>query len=604
MVLQYDRTSVPLPPNLYLLNQNQKFMKRTLHLTVMTLLVMIASVNRAYGQEEERVVLYETDFSNGLEGWTSSPSEGWHYFPTLYYLSGSCSTYNTEQSSKLYRTINTNGQFYKDIEITCDMMNRILPNNGSYDKYVFVRGKIGEWKLHSTDSVFRDDIPRKDFQVGIGLSVWKTTSEYGAASIGVKVVHFKVTGIPFSQDNQPDYEISDMSEFQNTPEMSMVKINFTDATVLTRANGTVILQDKTKGGMVINDSTAKSYIVVNDEGAMGMPYVVTGSITGIHMKRNGSSELFCPSYDEIVLSENQNAQQYGRPIEPDDYYNHIGEFVSIPSVLDIDIWDRTQWAYSSVGWEYTEESRNSRNFKIEGVVFPYKDGGNPRLIYVPAGGSRIVFDEEYENDYERYYNTWAQIFRYLDKDKWYTLCLPYDMITTYNAGTYARFENSENGILSFRVETADTIFAGTPFMFKPAVNWTRPLNGIIAINSGNPVYETNGDYSFVGLLNPGEAESGSYYLTAGNTIKPFVPGSLMKAFHAYFVPNTPNAARARAISIDGMTTAIEDIEWGDGNPFLAPTDNRIYNLEGQMVGTNLELLPKGMYIINGKKVIK
>ena len=69
-------------------------------------------------------------------------------------------------------------------------------------------------------------------------------------------------------------------------------------------------------------------------------------------------------------------------------------------------------------------------------------------------------------------------------------------------------------------------------------------------------------------------------------------------------PAAPNAARARAISIDGETTAIEDIEWGDGNPFIAPTDNRIYNLEGQMVGTNLEQLPKGLYIVNGKKVIK
>ena len=105
-------------------------------------------------------------------------------------------------------------------------------------------------------------------------------------------------------------------------------------------------------------------------------------------------------------------------------------------------------------------------------------------------------------------------------------------------------------------------------------------------------------------MNPGEAESGSYYLTAGNTIKPFVPGSLMKAFHAYFVPNTPNAARARSISIDGMTTAINDIEWGDGNPFMVPTDNRIYNLEGQMVGNDLNQLPKGLYIVNGKKVIK
>lgn len=579
-------------------------MKRTLHLTVMTLLVLIASVNRAYGQEEERVVLYETDFSDGFEGWTSSPSAGWQYMSTLHYVSGSCSTYNTEKGSQMSKYINTNGKFYKDIEITCDMENRYLPNNGTYDKYAFIAGKIGVWKIHSTDSVFRDDIPRRDFQVGLGLSVRKTTSEYGSASISVKVVHFKVTGIPFSDYDHPDYEISDMSEFQNTPEMSMVKINFTDATVLTRANGTVILQDKTKGGLVINDSTAKSYIVVNDEGSMGMPYVVTGSITGIHLKRNGSSELFCPTYNEIALSENQSAQQYGRPIEPDDYYNHIGEFVEIPSVLDIDIWDRTQWAYSSLGWKFTEESRNSRNLKIEGVVFPYKDGGNPRLIYVPAGGTRIVFDEDHENDYERYYNSYAHIFRYLDKDKWYTLCLPYNFLTKYNAGTYARFDNSENGIMSFRTETADTIFAGTPFMFKPGVNRTWPFNGKIEINNGNPVYETHGDYSFVGLLNPGEAESGSYYLTAGNTIKPFIPGSLMKAFHAYFVPNTPSAARARAISIDGMTTAIEDIEWGDGNPFLTPTDSRIYNLEGQMVGTNLEQLPKGLYIVNGKKVIK
>jgi hypothetical protein len=53
-----------------------------------------------------------------------------------------------------------------------------------------------------------------------------------------------------------------------------------------------------------------------------------------------------------------------------------------------------------------------------------------------------------------------------------------------------------------------------------------------------------------------------------------------------------------------MTTAIEDIEWGDGNPFMVPTDNRIYNLEGQMVGNDLEQLPKGLYIVNGKKVIK
>ena len=34
------------------------------------------------------------------------------------------------------------------------------------------------------------------------------------------------------------------------------------------------------------------------------------------------------------------------------------------------------------------------------------------------------------------------------------------------------------------------------------------------------------------------------------------------------------------------------------------TDTRIYNLQGQYVGTSIESLPAGIYIRNGKKMIK
>ncbi|MBR1527406.1 MAG: peptidase, partial [Prevotella sp.] len=35
-----------------------------------------------------------------------------------------------------------------------------------------------------------------------------------------------------------------------------------------------------------------------------------------------------------------------------------------------------------------------------------------------------------------------------------------------------------------------------------------------------------------------------------------------------------------------------------------PADNRIYSIDGRYVGNNFNLLGKGIYIINGKKIVK
>ena len=51
---------------------------------------------------------------------------------------------------------------------------------------------------------------------------------------------------------------------------------------------------------------------------------------------------------------------------------------------------------------------------------------------------------------------------------------------------------------------------------------------------------------------------------------------------------------------NGGSTAID-------NSVHAPTrrhDGKVYSLQGQCIGTNLGKLPKGIYIVNGKKVIK
>lgn len=62
----------------------------------------------------------------------------------------------------------------------------------------------------------------------------------------------------------------------------------------------------------------------------------------------------------------------------------------------------------------------------------------------------------------------------------------------------------------------------------------------------------------------------------------------------------------------------QDVDMGDADVTIAfeldptsiykvdvntPDDNKIYNLRGQYMGDNLSVLPAGLYIVNGKKVI-
>lgn len=50
-----------------------------------------------------------------------------------------------------------------------------------------------------------------------------------------------------------------------------------------------------------------------------------------------------------------------------------------------------------------------------------------------------------------------------------------------------------------------------------------------------------------------------------------------------------------------------DTDWGTdlaANAGLAPTATRIYSLNGRCVGSSLSSLPRGIYIVNGRKIWK
>ena len=195
---------------------------------------------------------------------------------------------------------------------------------------------------------------------------------------------------------------------------------------------------------------------------------------------------------------------------------------------------------------------------------------------------------EEERDFVRY-----RINRSFSKDNWYTLTLPggFDNVG-WNNYTVAEFVSGNDGILTF--QTVNRMEAGKPYLVK--FNKDIPkLEGTLSSSEAQTVF--GGDYNFVGTLNATHPKNGSYYLTSGNTIKPLAQGGTINAFRAFFEPSTPTAAKARAISIDGETTDINDIIINDQKL----GEQVIYNLNGQRLNNSER---GGLYIINGKKVIK
>lgn len=201
----------------------------------------------------------------------------------------------------------------------------------------------------------------------------------------------------------------------------------------------------------------------------------------------------------------------------------------------------------------------------------------------------------------------VQLKRSLTPAQWNTFCVPFtiskDVITEkFGAGTLVYTFGSMNGnVMNFKAST--TIEAGKPYIVKPTKEVVDPTFTGVNIVESDPVklgadgffmqgtygaktdLTTDGTNLFLG-------DGNKFYKPSGTTT------AKMKGMRAFFiVPQGTNFAALRA-NIDGATTAIDEF----ATVVEQPTDNRIYNLQGQFVGTSFEGL-HGVYVQNGKKVL-
>ena len=187
-----------------------------------------------------------------------------------------------------------------------------------------------------------------------------------------------------------------------------------------------------------------------------------------------------------------------------------------------------------------------------------------------------------------------------------TVCLPFALTAdeASSLGTFYELSNFDGSTLHFT--SVDAPVANKAYLVKtkaaaPALTLSETGKSIVATPADLGTAVTNVD--FIGTLEstviPASGDDYSYYAyNSGSLVKIVTNAATLPAFRGYFKVTTSGISTARSlnISFDNEATGI--------SAALMNSDERtvkseVYNLNGQRVAAP----QKGLYIVNGKKVI-
>lgn len=245
----------------------------------------------------------------------------------------------------------------------------------------------------------------------------------------------------------------------------------------------------------------------------------------------------------------------------------------------------------------------------------------------------LVLDEDETLDDERNLTKATMVFhRTFTTGKWNSLILPVDMTADQVKAAFganakiARFNRLEDKWIYFDMQTENNLLKNVPYIIKPtkeptAVNRTynvggentKHINGLVYTVTGiayddqtttlkhEDTENTNGMTHYGSYENPTVVPADSYILhRSGDMVHTAVEHKNIKSYRTWLRETTPSGEtlQMRVEQNDGPSTGIKVIEE------TAKNVNAVYNVSGMhMNSSNTNNLPKGVYIINNKKVV-
>ena len=182
--------------------------------------------------------------------------------------------------------------------------------------------------------------------------------------------------------------------------------------------------------------------------------------------------------------------------------------------------------------------------------------------------------------------------RSIAADNWSTIVLPFavsNVENTFGAGTkVARLTSVNDNKLTF--ENVTSMNANEPYMIKVATDFNTTIISDAVIQEDTPAKTVN-DVTFQGVYEAGNIPAGAFFVSGNKLYKASDDTNTIKPFRAYFT--TTSGASELVLDFGDVTAITNTNRSNDTN------NGEAYNLAGQRVAQPT----KGLYIVNGKKVI-
>jgi len=258
----------------------------------------------------------------------------------------------------------------------------------------------------------------------------------------------------------------------------------------------------------------------------------------------------------------------------------------------------------NVTFNFDDENLGDKSANI--TVTPSYATEDAVVIPVTATSVEVVpdyiFDENEASSWSGSYSgTKKVLLKYTPVDGWNTFCVPFSpyghMDDIFGAGWKAyTFDSYSEGTISFK--KASTLTSVTPYIVyveNPVSHPSGVLFETTSVYGTTPGKPVSNGVTFQGTYAPKAAGSitGNYGVTSDGRIAKAGSGASLKGYRAYFT-GVPAGSEIKGFVIDGEdATDIGLVQMVEGS------DKPVYNMSGQKV----QKAQRGIYIINGKKVV-
>ena len=196
----------------------------------------------------------------------------------------------------------------------------------------------------------------------------------------------------------------------------------------------------------------------------------------------------------------------------------------------------------------------------------------------------------------------VRLNRTLTSGHWNTFAVPFDIETeSLKDAQIAKFTGKMEGSTMIFENGQTRIEAGTPYLVKWEVKNPTYESVTLKATKAQTVSSADKPYSFVATYGPATLaldKTERYLGSDGNLYYPTGTegqANRLKGLRAYYrVPATAGTKIAFFDETTGITLPKQQSQ---------PCQFKVYNLNGQYLGSSLNGLSKGLYIVNGRKVI-